>query len=100
LWAETSVISEEYFTHLHGTKLTDHAGGRKGIDYPALGPNASYAKAIVTVPIQFGSVQVAVEGLNRRMCENASEIIGFISLRELEEKCINLAFFDDGKLKL
>jgi hypothetical protein len=88
------------FYALQGTKLTDHAGGRKAIDNPVLGPKASFAKGIVTVPIQFGSVQLEVEILNRRIFENAVDLIRFMSIRELEAKCINLAFFDSGKQKL
>jgi hypothetical protein len=58
LGAETSAISEEYSTLFQRTKLTDLAGGRKVIDYPVLGPQASFAKGTVTVPIQFRSVQL------------------------------------------
>jgi hypothetical protein len=100
LGAETSAISEEYFTLLRGTKLTDQAGGRKVIDYPLLGPKASIAKGIVTVQIQLGSVQLEVEILNRRIFENIGDLIGFMSLRELEAKGINLALLDSRKLKL
>jgi hypothetical protein len=41
-----------------------------------------------------------VEILNRHIVENAGDLIGFMSLRELEAKGINLVFFDSGKLKL
>jgi hypothetical protein len=81
LGAETSAISEEYFTLLQGTKLTDHAGGRKVIDCPVLGPKASLDKGIVTVPIPFGSVQLEVEILKTRIFENAGDLIGFMSLK-------------------
>jgi hypothetical protein len=64
------------------------------IDYPVPGPKASFAKCIVTVPNQFGSVQMEMEILNRRIFENAGDLIGFMSLRELEAKGINLAFCD------
>jgi hypothetical protein len=64
------------------------------IDYPVPGPKASFAKCIVTVPNQFGSVQLEIEILNRRIFENAGDFIGFLPLRELEAKGINLAFYD------